>query len=202
MTTFTVALTGGIGSGKSLAASYFEKLGVTVIDADKVAHDIVKQNGPAYHAVVDQFGPTILDKDGNIDRAALRTIVFNQKEQKILLESILHPIIREIIAQQTSQSQTPYSLLVIPLLTESSGYTFIDRVLVIDCDEAQQRERAHQRDKLPLNTIDKIISQQASRSQRLATADDIINNTGSPEQLEAQVNSLHQKYLKLASSKQ
>jgi dephospho-CoA kinase len=197
--TYTVALTGGIGSGKSLAANYFKQLGATIIDADDIARDIVQQDQPAYRAVVATFGQAILDSQANIDRATLRKIIFDNPAQKKRLESILHPIIRETITQQATACKTPYVLLVIPLLIESAHYDFVNRVVVVDCDETQQRKRACERDELGEKAIGQVIEQQASRGERLAAADDVIDNSGTIEKLEAQINTLHQQYLKLAS---
>ena len=173
-----VGLTGGIGSGKSTAAAYFQQLGVPVIDADQIAHDLVTPGQPALTQIADQFGQHILTEDGQLDRAKLRECVFADPQQRHRLESLLHPLIREEIRRRIARLQTPYVIVAIPLLVETQQFDLVDRVLVIDTEQQLQIERVRQRDHLDSEAIMAILQAQASREQRLARADDIIVNNG------------------------
>jgi dephospho-CoA kinase len=193
-----VGLTGGIGCGKSVVAEMFRELGTIIIDADQIAHDLVKPGSPVLAAVIEQFGKAYLDADGGLDRQKLAQHVFARPEQKRRLEALIHPAVRDAIRRQLeARSQETYVIVVIPLLLET-GYTeLIDRILVVDCDEQQQIQRVQQRDSRDTEQIQNIMRQQIGRYERLSQADDILTNNTSLAALQHQVAELHQKYLNL-----
>lgn len=193
--TKAVALTGGIASGKSLAAQRFAELGVTVIDSDLIAREIVEPGQPALDDIVARFGPGVLQADGRLDRTALRHIVFADPAARRDLEVITHPRIRALMRTRSSTAQGPYHLQVIPLLTESGRAKEFERVLLIDCDPAVQKARLMQRDGSDEREAAAILAAQASRAARIAIADDILVNDGAPEDLLAGVDALHRQYL-------
>lgn len=195
-----IGLTGGIGSGKSTVCGLFQKLGVPVIDTDLIARELVEPGSAALQKIVALFGQQLLHADGSLDRARLRQLVFSDKEQLMQLEQLLHPLIREEMEQRIRTLRSPYVLLAIPLLLEKEWQHSLDRVLVVDCSESLQRERVAKRDGSSAETIEHIIARQIPRSQRLAAADDIINNNGTIASLQQQVESLHQRYLSLAGN--
>ena len=192
-----IGLTGGIGSGKSAAGIEFEKLGITVIDADEIAQKASLKNSKAYKEIVEYFGASILDNSQNIDRRKLRNIVFNDDEQKKKLEQILHPAIREDISFAISNSKSPYTIIMVPLIYETNSKDNYNRILVIDCDEDIQISRAVSRDGASEEDIKKIINSQATKQERLSIADDVINNNSSIEKLSVKVLHLHKNYLEL-----
>ena len=192
-----IGLTGGIGSGKSAAGIEFEKLGITVIDADEIAQKASLKNSKAYKEIVEYFGATILDNSQNIDRRKLRNIVFNDDEQKKKLEQILHPAIREDISFAISNSKSPYTIIMVPLIYETNSKDNYNRILVIDCDEDIQISRAVSRDGASEEDIKKIINSQATKKERLSIADDVISNNSSIEKLSEKVLHLHKNYLEL-----
>ncbi len=192
-----IGLTGGIGSGKSAAGIEFEKLGITVIDADEIAQKASLKNSKAYKEIVEYFGATILDNSQNIDRRKLRNIVFNNDEQKKKLEQILHPAIREDISFAISNSKSPYTIIMVPLIYETNSKDNYNRILVIDCDEDIQISRAVTRDGASEEDIKKIINSQATKKERLSIADDVISNNSSIEKLSEKVLHLHKNYLEL-----
>ena len=192
-----IGLTGGIGSGKSAAGIEFEKLGITVIDADEIAQKASLKNSKAYKEIVEYFGASILDNSQNIDRRKLRNIVFNNDEQKKKLEQILHPAIREDISFAISNSKSPYTIIMVPLIYETNSKDNYNRILVIDCDEDIQISRAVTRDGASEEDIKKIINSQATKKERLSIADDIISNNSSIEKLSEKVLHLHKNYLEL-----
>ena len=192
-----IGLTGGIGSGKSTVATLFEQLGIDVIDTDIIARTLVEHDMPAYQAIVDRHGQDITDNNYNINREKLRTIIFNNTEEKQWLENLLHPLIRETIANQIKNVKSSYCIIVIPLLVESKPNPLINRVLVVDCAETLQRERALKRDKLTENELNAIIQSQSSRQNRLKFADDIIENNDDINSLKQSVKQLHEKHLRL-----
>ncbi len=198
--TFTVGLTGGIGSGKSAVAERFGKLGVAVIDSDEIAHELTRPGGAAIGPILRAFGAGLIGADGALDRAKMRKLAFGDAAARKKLESILHPLIREESARRSELAEGAYAILVVPLLVEGgidrSRYA---RVLVVDCTEAQQVERAMRRSGLSESEVRGILAAQATREQRLALADDVIDNSGAPEALERQVSRLHGKYLALAA---
>ena len=192
-----IGLTGGIGSGKSAAGIEFEKLGIAVIDADEIAQKASLKNSKAYKEIVEYFGASILDNSQNIDRRKLRNIVFNNDEQKKKLEQILHPAIREDISFAISNSKSPYTIIMVPLIYETNSKDNYNRILVIDCDEDIQISRAVTRDGASEEDIKKIINSQATKKERLSIADDVISNNSSIEELSEKVLHLHKNYLEL-----
>lgn len=192
-----VGLTGGIGCGKSVVAEMFRELGTPIIDADEIAHQLVLPGSPVLATIVKQFGETFLAADGSLDRKKLAQQVFSDPEQKKILEALIHPAVRDTIRQQLdNHQQASYVIVAIPLLLET-GYTqLIDRILVVDCEEAQQIERVRQRDGRDEQQISHIMQQQISRSERLQQADDVLKNNSDLATLAQQVARLHERYLK------
>ena len=190
-----VALTGGIASGKSLAARRFAEWGIPVIDSDVIAREIVEPGEPAFSEIIERFGTDILLADGRLDRAALRERVFWDPTARADLERITHPRIRERMREQAEKASGPYQLHVIPLLAESGRAREFDRIVVVDCDPALQKKRLQQRDATSSDTAEAMLAAQASREARLAIADDVLSNEGSPEALLAAVDRLHQNYV-------
>ena len=176
MSAFIVGLTGGIGSGKTTIANLFNELGIDIIDADIVARQVVAPNSPALQSIVDRFGPDYLDRSGNLNRTLLRTRIFSHDEDKRWLNNLLHPLIRQTLLDELKQAQSPYCLLVAPLLIENNLHALVDRVLVIDVDESVQLSRTLKRDASNEAEIKAIIASQISRDKRLVAADDVINN--------------------------
>ena len=197
-----IGLTGGIGSGKTTVAHYFAALGVPVIDADQIARELVSPGQPALQAIVNAFGTTVLDNNGQLDRARLRARVFGAEAhpgQRQLLESILHPLIRAEMQRRAQAMTAPYGLLSIPLLVEGGQTDQVERILVVDAPEAMQYQRVRQRDNVSSDAeITAILRAQASRQQRLAVADDVIVNDADLEKLHQQILALHEFYLGLA----
>lgn len=194
-----VALTGGIGSGKSAVASHLESLSVPVIDADLLAHQLVRPGCPALLEIQAAFGDGLVDENGALNRSALRKIVFDDPAQRKRLEGILHPRIREAMEGWIAQQSAPYVVLVIPLLFETGQMSLADRILVVDCDESRQIERVLQRDQLSREQILQIMASQVDRQTRLQGADDVIENNASLEDLIDATERLHENYLKMAS---
>ena len=198
---FCVGLTGGIGAGKSTVTKLFKKLNVPVIDCDQIAHKMTEQNTQLFRSIVKHFGRGILDDNGQINRRKLRSLVFSNQKEKKWIEKLLHPVILATMKENISQIDAPYCLLVIPLLAESMGkFDFIDRICVIDTSEASQIERTIKRDNITKEEIKNILAYQASRTQRLKIADDIIYNEGDLSSLHQQIEELHQKYLQLSNT--
>ncbi len=193
-----IGLTGGIGSGKSTAASMFAKRGLPVIDADEIARELVAPEQPAYREIVEAFGEGIVDQNGQIDRAHLRRLVFNDKTLRGRLEVILHPRVRAEIQRRLQHLDAAYCVIVIPLLIEAHQRDLVDRVLVIDVGEDVQLQRVAARGQLDEEEIRKIVAAQLSRGERLRHADDVVSNDGDLQSLEAQVALLHERYLSLA----
>lgn len=197
---FRVGLTGGIASGKSEAARIFAELDVPVVDTDVIAREVVEPGSEGLADLVDAFGDGILNADGTLNRGILREMAFNVPAARKTLESILHPLIREETVRQARAAGGPYQLIVVPLLTESPLRLFVDRVLVVDCSEETQLARLAERDGDAGSEEQgrKILAAQASRDERLACADDVIVNEGSLDELRAEVEKLHDRYLVLA----
>lgn len=195
----TVGLTGGIGSGKTSVANAFAERGASIIDTDLIAHQLTAPNGHAIAAIAAAFDNDVIAADGSMDRAAMRARVFSDPVQKSLLESILHPMIRAEVNQQARAAQGAYLMVVVPLLAETGHWKF-SRILVVDCDEAQQIERVMLRDRLPLHIIQSIIAQQVSRAERLAIATDVLQNQGDFAALLPEIDRLHKIYSDLSSS--
>ena len=200
MSVLKIGLTGGIGCGKSAAAELFAAKGVPVFDADQIARDLVEPGQPALAAIVAEFGEAVL-LDGRLSRAAMRERIFADAAAKQTLEGILHPLVYESLAAKAASLQNPYCIFAIPLLLETGRRAFVDRILLVDCPVEQQYERVRRRDGLDDAAIARIIRVQASREEKLAAADDIIDNAGGIEQLQGQVEKLHQAYLALASNR-
>jgi dephospho-CoA kinase len=196
---FVVGLTGGIGSGKSRAADAFAALGASVVDTDAIAHELTARGGAALAAIVEAFGREALDADGAMDRLRMRERVFRDAAARQRLEAILHPMIRIASQRRIAAASAPYVVHVVPLLVESPGYRErVQRVLVVDCPEELQIERVRSRSGLAAAEVRRIIATQMPRAQRLAAADDVLDNSGDPAALEAQVARLHRRYLELA----
>jgi dephospho-CoA kinase len=195
---FTVALTGGIASGKTLVSDEFAKLGVPVIDTDVIAHKLVEPDQPALKEIEDVFGPAIIDDSGRLRRQELRSLIFVDPEKRRELESILHPRIRHEAFRRIAKLNADYCILVIPLLAERQTYPNIDRVLVVDVDTDTQISRLMARDNSSRKQAEQVLAAQASRKQRIGIADDILENSGSPQQARHLVKKLHLKYLHLA----
>lgn len=195
-----IALTGGIASGKSRVADLFSALGVPVIDTDLIARQVVEPGQPALADVVETFGPGVLGADGRLDRRKLRELIFSDTTARQRLEAILHPAIRAEMERQSSAAGGPYQMLVIPLLTEGGRRDHVDRVLVVDVPESLQVERLMNRDTVTKEQAMASLAAQATRSARLAIADDVISNSGSAEELRGKVAALHEQYLHLAAA--
>ena len=198
--TFVVGLTGGIGSGKSAATAIFEKHGIDIVDADEVARYVVEVGSEGLQQIAAHFGETILLEDGSLNRAALREKVFAAEEEKIWLNSLLHPLIRSRMQQLISESTSSYCILSVPLLVENKLTEMCNHVVVVDCPEAMQLERALKRDGSTEQTIKSIMASQASRKERIDAANDVLDNSTTLDALASQVSTLHQKLLSLAST--
>jgi len=194
-----IGLTGGIASGKSTVADIFTEYGIPVIDTDTVARQVVTPGQPGLDAVIERFGTNLLTSDGQLDRQALRSLVFDDPGKRHDLEAILHPLIRARTVEWAKQAGGPYQVIVVPLLIETGFGELVDRVLVVDCSDSQQRSRLLARDNETPARIDRILAAQATRQERLAKADEVIDNAGSLEQLRARVAELHTQYLELAT---
>ena len=199
---YVVGLTGGIGSGKSTVAELFAALGAEVVDADAIARELTAPGGIALPALRAEFGADVLAADGALDRAQMRTLAFADPARKARLEAILHPLIRaECEARCAAAGDAPYVLLVVPLLVESGAYAkTIDRLLVVDCPEELQILRVVARSGLAREDVLRIMAAQASRTQRLAAADDVLENVGAPSDLRVPVAQLHARYAHLAAA--
>ncbi len=194
-----VGLTGGIGSGKTLVSDYFKSLGITVVDADVVSREVVEPGTEALEKIAAHFGPDILTIDGELNRRALRDIIFNSPEQKQWLESLLHPLIGMETIRQLQASQSPYTIFVSPLLIEIGQYKMTDRILVVDAPESLQIKRTSQRDNTSEESVQAIMETQASRNKRLEMANDVILNDGDMDSLRQKIDALHKTYLSLAN---
>lgn len=197
--TYTVALTGGIGSGKSTVADAFSCLGINVIDADILARQVVEPGTPALAAITEHFGHNILTTEGELNRRALRERIFTNPEEKTWLNALLHPLIQQETQRQLRQATSPYVLWVVPLLVENKLYERADRVLVVDVSRETQLLRTMQRDNVSQEHAENILAAQATREARLAVADDVINNNGTPDAIASDVARLHAHYLELAA---
>lgn len=196
--TLILGLTGGIGSGKSAASQWFEAQGITVIDADIVAREVVELGQPALKQIRHSFGDWVLLADGTLNRSALREHIFKEPTARAQLEAITHPAIRDSIIQQLGNATSPYVILVSPLLFETNQHQLTHRNLLIDASKDLQIQRASQRDGQSIEQIEKIISVQMPREQKLQLADDVILNDGHLDHLYSQLEKLHQRYLSLS----
>lgn len=196
---FRVGLTGGIASGKSTAAKFFGALGVPILDSDQIARDVVEPGQPPLERLVARFGASILTPDGHLDRPALRDIVFSDPKARADLEALTHPAIGAALEARSATAGGPYQILVIPLLVEKHLGSQVNRVLVVDCDEALQIRRLRARDGSTPEQAQAILNAQVSRSTRLKAADDVIANDADMSAVSAQVTALHARYLELAA---
>ena len=202
LTTFSIGLTGGIGSGKSMVADLFAQLGASVIDTDAIAHSLTTPGGVAIPALREAFGDAYLTPEGALNRAAMRELVFSDVSARHQLESILHPLIGQQSMLAAQAAVGDYLIFVVPLLVESGRWQErVDRVLVVDCPESLQVERVMRRNSLSAIQVQAIMASQASRSERMAAADDVIVNDKDKNSIKEAVERLHQTYLALAAKK-
>ena len=195
---FRIGLTGGIASGKSAVADLFAELGVPIIDTDVIAREVVQPGQPALDEIRSRFGEHMIDAAGNLDRAALREAIFSDDQARLDLEAILHPRIGAETRRQADAVEGAYQVIVVPLLTNSPLIRFVDRVLVVDCDENTQLQRLLARDRESIDQARRILAAQASREDRLRIADDVIDNNRSLQDLRREVIALDRKYRRLA----
>ncbi len=196
-----VALTGGIGSGKSSVANMLQEMGASIVDTDEIAHRLTASSAPGAAAIREQFGAHYLLADGALDRARMRELVFADPAAKQKLEAILHPMIRTAVAAAVDAATGPYFVIVVPLLIETGAYrNLADRILVVDCSAEVQIARVMQRSGLAADAVQAIMNSQVGREERLRHADDIVRNEGDLAALRAEVQSLHRRYLALASA--
>lgn len=201
MSKLVIGLTGGIGSGKTAVSERFAEKGIAIVDADIVARLVVQPGSEALAKIAEKFGPESLTADGLLNRPFIRQLVFADKANKQWIDALLHPLIRNILNLQTQQATSPYCILAVPLLVENGMNKMVDRVLVVDVDTHIQLQRASSRDGQTPEQVQRIIDNQASREDRLAVADDIIDNSQTPADLIPQIEQLHQQYLEMASIK-
>jgi dephospho-CoA kinase len=192
---FSVGLTGGIASGKTTVANLFEALGATIIDTDQLAREVVSAGSPLLSQIAARFGASILAPDGSLDRRALRTRVFADPAERVWLEQLTHPAIRELTDVRSASARGAYVIVAIPLLVETAGAKRFDRVLVVDCDPEVQLARLQARDGSTRAEAQRVLAAQATRAERLAVADDVIRNDGDIAALRDQVEKLHRQYV-------
>jgi dephospho-CoA kinase len=199
--TFVVGLTGGIGCGKSLVSELFSDLAVDVIDTDEISRELTQPKGAAIAVIRDAFGDAFITEDGALDRNRMRNLIFSDNSFRLKLEKILHPLIFKETVRRVAAAQSPYSIVVVPLLFETQDYNdMIQRVLVVDCDEQKQIERTIARSQLSDQQVREIMLTQVPRPVRLENADDIITNNLDIGNLKKQVTELHNKYLKFSNT--
>jgi dephospho-CoA kinase len=195
-----IGLTGGIGAGKTEAANLFSDLGVPVIDADRIARELVKPGTPAYEEVVATFGKDIVSADGSLDRKQLRDLVFHDSKQRKRLEAILHPQVRQAIVREVQALSSSYCVIVVPLLIESGMQDLVDRVLVVSAPRDTRARRVMRRDAIGADQAQSIMDAQADDALRLGEANDVLNNTGNLEELRQSILDLHHRYERLAGT--
>ncbi|MCP1374070.1 dephospho-CoA kinase [Dyella lutea] len=199
MSGFVVALTGGVAAGKSAVEDRFRALGVGVHDADRAAREVIEPETPGLAAIVEAFGREVLGPDGRLDRPSMRRRIFADRDARRTLEAIIHPRVRQWLRDRADDDPGPYCILAIPLLVENlAHYRWVDRVLVVDVDPQEQVRRLIRRDGVDEGLARRMLASQASREQRLAIADDVIDNGGPEDALDGQVRALHARYLALA----
>lgn len=199
MSGFVVALTGGVAAGKSAVEDRFRALGVGVHDADRAAREVIEPETPGLAAIVEAFGGEVLGADGRLDRPSMRRRIFADRDARRTLEAIIHPRVRQWLRDRSDDDPGPYCILAIPLLVENlAHYRWVDRVLVVDVDPQEQVRRLIRRDGVDEGLARRMLASQASREQRLAIADDVIDNGGPEDALDEQVRALHARYLALA----
>jgi len=192
-----IGLTGGIGSGKSVASDKFKSLGITIVDADVASRTVVEPGKPALKEIEDHFGSGIITAEGKLDRNNLREIIATDPEERKWLESVTHPKIGEQITKEISESTSVYTLFVAPLLLETNSQEMCSRVVVVDVPKDVQIQRTAKRDKVSPNQVEQMVAAQMEREKRLEKADDVLLNSGTIEDLEKQVEELHKKYIKM-----
>jgi dephospho-CoA kinase len=197
-----IGLTGGIGSGKTSVSAIFASLGIPVIDADSIVHALILPGTPASRLIMETFGDEIMTNDGGVNRRKLAQQVFNRPSDRRKLEAILHPLVRAEIETRLRTLAAPYCVLEIPLLIEAQQQDLVDRILVVEASESARIRRIRHRDGRSESEIIAILASQASDTERRAAADDILHNDGSLDELQRQVQALHQKYLTLAANRQ
>lgn len=197
---YIVALTGGIGSGKTTISNVFSSLGVPLVDADIIAREVVAPGTPALQAITEHFGPDILLADSSLNRALLRQKIFAAPEEKQWINALLHPLIQKETHKQLNQVTASYVIWVVPLLIENNLTHLADRILVVDVPEETQIARTMARDGVSREQVENILAAQASRQARLEKADDVITNRNDEQNIASRVVELHQQYLKLAKS--
>ena len=194
-----IGLTGGIGSGKSSATEYFEKLGVPVIDADKIAHQLTAARSDALLEISDRLGQQFITSQGELDRNKLSNYVFNHPDKKTTLEEILHPRVRQDIMEKLRKLESsPYVILAVPLLLETNFTELVDRILVVDAPENTRIQRVQERDGRSAENVLSIINQQIDQKTRLEKADDILDNSGTLADLQSSIKQLHEQYLQIS----
>ncbi len=198
MSMFVVGLTGGIGSGKTVASDRFEELGVKVVDADIASRVVVEIGKPALSSIEGEFGSDVISDDGSLNRAKLREIIFKDDEAKSWLESLLHPLIGQHILDEIASATSRYVILVSPLLFETTQFQMCNRTLLIDVPKDIQILRTAKRDKVPESQVEKIIASQMDRDQKIGKADDVIVNDGEISDLISKIDKIHQRYIELA----
>ncbi len=197
---FRVGLTGGIASGKTAVADIFGTLGAGIVDTDRVARDVVARGEPGLEAVRREFGPAVLRSSGDLDRRALREVVFSDSAARRKLESLLHPLIRARTLEALERLTAPYAVAVVPLLIETGFSELVDRIVVVDCPRKIQIERLMDRDGIGIDQAESMLNAQANRETRLRAADDVIDNSGSRESTRRQVQKLHALYERLGGA--
>ena len=195
-----IGLTGGIGSGKSLAGDFFKSKNIDVVDADDLAYNALDIEGEGYKKFLDIFGETFLDENSEIDRKALRKYIFQNPEMKNKLEEIVHPIVQNGILNFINNSNSIYRIIIVPLIAETNSSSFYDRVLAIDCKKEIQIERASKRDNSNEEQILKIIQSQASSEDRNKIANDVVENNDTKDEFLMNLEDIHKKYLILAKN--
>ncbi len=200
MSKFVVGLTGGIGSGKTTVANLFAAEGITLVDADIVAREVVAPGSKGLEVIVTHFGAEILTPEGELDRAKLRQRIFSHPEEREWLNQLLHPMIRQEMLAQVEKATSAYVIMVVPLLFENGLDRLVNRTLVVDISPELQINRTVKRDNVDASQVNNIISSQCSRSEKLARADDIIDNQGEISTLKREVLALHQRYLQLSGT--
>lgn len=200
MADFIVGLTGGIGSGKTTVANLFADLGVVLVDADIVAREVVSPGSEGLAAIVEHFGTDILLTDGSLDRSKLRECIFDNDEQRLWLNSLLHPLIRETMLKNCKEAQSNYVIMVVPLLFENGLDRLVQRTLLVDISPQLQQQRTMARDDVSAKQVQNIIGSQATRAEKLSKADDVIDNQGEISALKCKVDALNSLYLKICGN--
>jgi len=196
---FRVGLTGGVASGKTTVAALFTELGAGLVDTDQLAREVVATGEPGLEAVIEAFGADILLDSGDLNRGALRAIVFRDPDERRKLEALLHPLIRARTLSQLETIEAPYAVVVVPLLVETDFAQFVDRILVVDCPRELQLERLVRRDQISAADAEAMVAAQADRKTRSARADDILDGSQSLATTRKRVGMLHTDYLRRAA---